>query len=257
MPKVLVLGATGATGSLLVEQLLSLSFEVITIVRSPHRLPERLRNQIEVVEAEISTFSENKLSTILSECDAVVSCLGHNLSFKGVFGQPRKLVTEAIDKVCRVAESISHPLKVVLMSSTGVQNHLLNESSPLTQKAVISILRYAIPPHRDNEQAAAVLVRAPSVNTANSTNITNSTNTMNNQNSTNLEWVIVRPDTLIDQKDVSAYDIETSPIRNVIFDAGQTSRINVANFMARLLSEADLWQQWKGKMPVIYNAELD
>ena len=219
--------------------------------------------KIEVVEAEISTFSDNKLSTILSECDAVVSCLGHNLSFKGVFGQPRKLVTEAIDKVCRAAESISQPLKVVLMSSTGVQNHLLNESAPLTQKAVISILRYAIPPHRDNEQAAAVLVSATSINTANSTNTTssanttNSTNTMNNQNSTNVEWVIVRPDTLIDQTDVSTYDIETSPIRNVIFDAGQTSRINVANFMARLLSEADLWQQWKGKMPVIYNSELN
>ena len=45
MPKVLVLGATGATGSLLVEQLLGLSFEIITIVRSAHRLPERLRNK--------------------------------------------------------------------------------------------------------------------------------------------------------------------------------------------------------------------
>jgi nucleoside-diphosphate-sugar epimerase len=250
MPKVLVLGATGATGSLLVKQLLCCSFEVTAIVRSASRLPDELRDQIKIVEAAISEFPEKELKSILMDCDSVVSCLGHNLSFNGVYGQPRRLVKQAIDKVCRVAESLSHPLKVVLMSSSGVQNQLLDESTPLSQKAVISILRHTIPPHKDNEQAAAVLVNTRSANTDTRSSSTHHCNT------TKIEWVIVRPDTLIDEAEVTAYDLETSPIRNVIFDAGQTSRINVANFMTRLLSDNDLWQRWQGKMPVIYNTEV-
>jgi hypothetical protein len=44
-----------------------------------------------------------------------------------------------------------------------------------------------------------------------------------------------------------------SPIRSAIFDAGQTSRINVGHFMAELITNDDTWQQWHGQMPVIYN----
>jgi hypothetical protein len=109
---------------------------------------------------------------------------------------------------------------------------------------VISILRHTIPPHKDNEHAAAVLVNYHSADT-------HSTDT------SKIEWVIIRPDMLIDNAEVTAYNLESSPIRNVIFDAGQTSRINVANFMTRLLLENDLWQRWQGKMPVIYNTTID
>ena len=37
------------------------------------------------------------------------------------------------------------------------------------------------------------------------------------------------------------------------FNAGKTSRINVGNFMANLINDDDLWNKWKGQMPVIYN----
>jgi hypothetical protein len=68
-----------------------------------------------------------------------------------------------------------------------------------------------------------------------------------------IEWAAVRPDSLTDGGNVTEYDLYISPIRNAIFDAAPTSRINVANFMARLICEDGLWNQWKGKMPVIYN----
>ncbi|OOY35540.1 hypothetical protein BOV90_03935 [Solemya velum gill symbiont] len=45
----------------------------------------------------------------------------------------------------------------------------------------------------------------------------------------------------------------TSPVRNVIFNAGKTSRINVADFMSDLAVKSELWNEWKGKMPVIYD----
>jgi hypothetical protein len=67
--------------------------------------------------------------------------------------------------------------------------------------------------------------------------------------------VAVRPDTLIDEAEVTEFSVHPSPIRSAIFDAGMTSRINVACFMANLVGDEELWNQWKGKMPVIYNRD--
>ena len=71
--------------------------------------------------------------------------------------------------------------------------------------------------------------------------------------SSSLEWIIVRPDTLIDESTVTKYETVPSPVRNAIFSPGQSSRINVANLMSRLGVENELWEEWKGKMPVLYN----
>lgn len=68
-----------------------------------------------------------------------------------------------------------------------------------------------------------------------------------------MEWVVVRPDGLTNEDDVTEYDICVSPSRNVIFNPGKTSPINVAHFMAELITEQDLWSKWAGKMPVVYN----
>ena len=64
----------------------------------------------------------------------------------------------------------------------------------------------------------------------------------------------MRPDGLIDEDTVSSYTVHESPTRSAIFNAGKTSRINVAHFMTELASSESLWQEWKGKMPVIYNS---
>jgi hypothetical protein len=72
---------------------------------------------------------------------------------------------------------------------------------------------------------------------------------------THIEWIAVRPDTLINEAEVSEYTVHPSPVRSPIFNAGKTSRINVANFMACLLKDEELWKQWKFRTPVIYNKE--
>ena len=64
----------------------------------------------------------------------------------------------------------------------------------------------------------------------------------------------MRPDGLINSESVTDYELHPSPIRSPIFNAGRTSRINVAHFMARLITGDDLWSVWRGQMPVIYNS---
>jgi putative NADH-flavin reductase len=237
--KTLVVGATGATGRLLVEQLLDRGQMVKVIVRAADKLPEALRhsNNLSVIEAGIQDLSETELAQHVDGCSAVASCLGHNLTFKGIFGNPRRLVTEAARRLCNAIKSnpASEPAKFVLMNTAGNSNRDINEPISLGQKAVISLLRLLVPPHVDNEKAADYL------------------RTEIGQNEKAIEWVVVRPDSLINEADVTEYELHLSPTRSAIFNAGKTSRINVAHFMADLIADDVAWKKWKGKMPVIYN----
>ena len=239
MKKALVLGASGATGQLLAQILLQKGVDVIAIVRNANSLIniDSSHPSLQIVEAEISEISESDLARHLTECEVVLSCLGHNLTFKGMFGHPRRLVTDAIKKVVKTIESINtnKKFRIILMNTTGNSNRDIPEKPPYSQRVVISLLRLLLPPHVDNENAADFL------------------RIQVGQNNNNTEWAAVRPDGLINEDQVSQYDINVSPIRNVIFNAGTTSRINVADFMSDLAVKSELWDEWKGKMPVIYN----
>lgn len=237
--KILIAGASGATGKLLTEELLNREHEVVVIIRSKERFPEKLRDhpQITIIEAPLLNLSDQELIACVKDCDAVASCLGHNLTLKGMYGQPRKLVTDAAKRLCDAvrANKPDTPVKYVLMNTSGNSNRDLNEPISSGQKIVIGLLRLLIPPHVDNEAAADYL----RINIG--------------QQDKEIEWCAVRPDGLIDEQQVSEYEAYPSPIRSAIFNSGKISRINVAHFMADLITEQSLWEKWKGQMPVIYS----
>ena len=241
MTKALVLGASGATGKHLVSDLLERNIQVIAVVRPSSSLKESIDSNSNYHEllTNITELSDDELLPYLNNCDVVLSCLGHNLTFRGIFGEPRRLVTDTIEKVSRVIDSVKpdKSVRIILMNTTGNSNRDIPEKPPLSQRFVIAVLRLLLPPHVDNEEAADFL------------------RTRVGQNHRFIQWVAVRPDSLINEEAVSAYKIYTSPTRNAIFNAAPTSRINVANFMANLAVNSDLWEQWKGKMPVIYNSD--
>jgi hypothetical protein len=69
-----------------------------------------------------------------------------------------------------------------------------------------------------------------------------------------VEWVAVRPDSLVNDDEESPYEIFDSPIKNILKNSGETSRINVSHFMAELANDDVIWYKWKYKTPVLYNA---
>ncbi|MEM6483661.1 MAG: NAD(P)-binding oxidoreductase [Pseudomonadota bacterium] len=239
MSGALVVGASGATGSLLVAELLDRGINVYAIVRpsSSHMDKSSRFPNYHEISASLGEMSESDLIPLLNESNFVFSCLGHNLTLKGVYGKPRRLVTDAIQKISGAIQTLKpdRKIKIVLMNTTGNSNRDIPEVPPLSQRIVVSIVRVLVPPHADNEQVADFL----------RCNI--------GQDDQFIKWVVVRPDGLTNEDSVTQYSVHPSPTRNVIFDAGSTSRINVANFMVDLASDPDLWGQWKGKMPVIYN----
>lgn len=235
----LIVGASGATGRLLVEQLLKRGQNVRVIVRSPEKLLEFLKNHdhISVIHASLLDLSDAEMAQHVKGCDAVASCLGHNMSLKGIYGHPRRLVTDATRRLCNAikANKSEKPTKFVLMNTAGNSNRDLHEPISFGQRCVIGLVRLLLPPQLDNERAADYL------------------RTIIGQNDGEIEWVVVRPDNLINEDEITEYEVFPSPTRSAIFDAGLTSRIIVAHFMARLITEDETWNKWKGQMPVIYN----
>ena len=236
---VLVVGASGATGRLLVEELLSRGQKVKAVIRSPGNVPEALRNHdsLSIVPANLLELSYDEMTQLVHGCSAVVSCLGHNLTLKGMYGSPRNLVTDATRRLCEAIRA-SEPrdyVKFVLMNTAGNSNRDLDEPISMGQRCVVGLIRRLLPPHLDNEKAADYL------------------RTNGSLNDNVIEWTVVRPDTLVNEKSVTEYEIYPSPTRSAVFNAGKTSRIHVAHFMADLITDDETWKKWKRQMPVIYN----
>ncbi|MFT6267834.1 MAG: hypothetical protein ACJAVV_000633 [Alphaproteobacteria bacterium] len=155
-----------------------------------------------------------------------------------MFGHPRRLVSNAVQRLCDAIKSINPdaPVKYILMNTTGNQNISAGETVSAAQTVVVGLIRHLLPPHADNEVAATYLQ-----------------STLGTSQKM-IEWTAVRPDSLIDEESLTKYNVHSSPTCSAIFDAGKTSRINVAHFMSQLVIDDDTWQKWKGQMPVIYNA---
>jgi nucleoside-diphosphate-sugar epimerase len=236
---VLLVGGTGRTGKRVLEQLLSRGISVRIIVRSAQKLPAGAadNSKLTVVEANLLSLSDEDLLRQVRGCDAVISCLGHVTSFKGVLGPPHDLVTRATTRLCRGIETLqpAKPAKFILMNSVSV-NHPggLDTRRGMFEKAIMWILRGLIPPAKDNQQAANFLY--------------------GNIGMTNpfLQWVAVRPDTLL-EGDVSEYTLHEGLVSS-LFAPDSTNMANVAHFMCELVTNPKAWDDWKGKLPVIINA---
>jgi hypothetical protein len=192
-----------------------------------------------VIQASLLDISDSDLARHVEGCDSVASCLGHNKTFKGIYGQPRRLVTNATQRLCHAVRTnkSERPVRFVLMNTTGNSNRDISEPVSFAQRCVIGLIRLLLPPHVDNEQAADYL------------------RTEIGQKHGDIEWAAVRPDSLIDENKVGEYKVHASPTRSAIFNAGITSRINVGHFMADLITDDEVWGRWKGQMPVIYNLD--
>ncbi len=122
---------------------------------------------------------------------------------------------------------------LTLMNTVGVRHPSSDKKRSLFERFILTLLRHTTPPHRDNETAAAFLVEEIAENIG------------------EVEWCIVRPDTLINGP-VSDYEIVPAPTTG-IFSGRPTTRANVAHFMKTLLEDRELWAEWKFNAPVIMN----
>jgi hypothetical protein len=71
-----------------------------------------------------------------------------------------------------------------------------------------------------------------------------------------IEWVVVRPTDLINGE-VNEYELFDKPQKSLFDGAsgGLATRASVAKSMVDLILTNDLWEEWKGRMPVVHDLE--
>jgi len=236
---VLLVGGTGRTGRRVLEQLLGRGIGVRAIVRSARELPvdAAADPNLQVIEASLLSLGDQDLQRHLRGCDAVISCLGHPLSLRGVLGPPRDLVTRATTRLCRGIEALqgAEPVKFILLSSVSVvRPGGLDTRRGAFERALVWVLRGLLPPARDNQRAADFL------------------HAIVGTSDPFVEWTAVRPDSLL-EGDVSGYTLHEGLVDS-LFAPGSTSMANVAHFMGELVTNPKAWEDWRGRWPVITNA---
>ena len=191
-----------------------------------------------MIEADLLSLSDAELEDHVRGCDAVISCLGHVINLQGVFGPPRDLVTQATTRLCRAIEAVRPevPVRFILMSSVSVNRpgHLDTRRGAL-ERAGLAVLRGLVPPAMDNQRAADFLC------------------TEIGAENPYVQWVVVRPDTLL-EGDVSEYVVHEGLVSSLA-KPDSTNMANVAHFMCELATEPTVWDAWGGKLPVVVNAD--
>jgi hypothetical protein len=238
-PTVLLVGGTGRTGRRVLKQLLGRGVRVRAIVRPGSGLPPDVAGDpgLSVIEASLPSLPDEEMRRHLAGCDAVVSCLGHVLSLKGIFGPPRDLVTRATTRLCRGIEALepAASVKLVVMGSVSVHRPRgLDARRGTFERAFLRLLCGVLPPARDDQQAANFL--PGEIGPDNPV----------------VQWAVVRPDSLL-EGEISEYAVHEGLVDS-LFAPGSTSMANVAHFMCELVTNPGTWAGWQSGLPVIVNA---
>ena len=240
---VLLVGGTGRTGRRVLQQLLDRGIGVRAIVRSKEKLPTEVAGNpdLTVIEASLPSLRVEELEPLVRGCDAVISCLGHVISFKGIYGAPRDLVWRATTGLCRAIEAIqpATPIRFILMSSVSVHHPARPEPRRgKLERAFVAVLRGLLPPAKDNQRAADFLCNEIGA-------------AVHGAYHPFVQWTVVRPDTLLDGE-ISEYLVNEQLVSS-LFKPDSTRMANVAHFMCELATNPQTWASWQGKLPVITN----
>ncbi|XP_048402901.1 flavin reductase (NADPH)-like [Stegostoma tigrinum] len=209
--RLLVLGATGQTGQLLVRQALDHGHMVKAIVRTPSKLTIQHDN-LKVVKANV--FSANSLLEHFSEEDAIMSCLGFPIS---IFSEATGY-TESI-KAIAPAMREAKVTRIIAMTSWYTKPDTAQEASWTIRWLLIPLIRKLLINMQEME------------------------NYLNNE-CQDLKWTVVRPPGLQNasktEKQILTHEGYFVPGPEGIPIGNSVTRGDVARFMLSLVEE-DLW----------------
>jgi hypothetical protein len=211
--------------------------QVRALCRTPSILPEEIRAspKFKALQVkDIAKVKEIEMMEYIQGCDAVLLCLGHTLNFKGVF-LSGLIVKNANVLICNSIEKLqpTQKIKFIQVNTIGVDSP---DGKDKNNRGLGNNLMFKliglVPPFWDSKCAAKYVYSL-------------------GKESKHLEWCCVRPDGLLDNP-VAPYTLyETIPWS--IFAAQTTNRASCADFMCRLALDPVLWEEWKGKFPIVLN----
>ncbi|MFP4597278.1 MAG: NAD(P)-dependent oxidoreductase [Persicimonas sp.] len=199
--KIAIFGATGKTGSHLVEQALEAGYEVTAFVRDPSKLevdPERLR----IVEGDVR--EAESVARAIEGADVVISALGHTPTSKD------DILSVAADHI--LAAMQEHEVeRFITLLGAGVS--LPGDPSSLGRKVMRGMMKLMVGKMLEDAQAHADKVR-----------------------DSDLAWTIVRPPRLTDG--LHTGEVEAGYLK--LGPSNKISRADLAEFMLSQVDD-DTW----------------
>ncbi len=120
MMKIMIIGATGRTGTEVMNQALEAGHEVIAYVRRPEALQPR--KKLKIVGGQLT--DQELMRKTASGCDAIVATLGPKISDRNA-----KLMTTAVPEIISAAKKANVD-RIVILSALGVGETLKNTRYP-------------------------------------------------------------------------------------------------------------------------------
>ncbi|GJQ66250.1 hypothetical protein Trydic_g4304 [Trypoxylus dichotomus] len=130
MERIVIFGSTGKTGIAAVEAAVKKGLHVRAFVRDPSRLPDHLRNSVEVVKGDVLNYVD--VYNAIKDTTAVVSALGTgtDLGPTTVMSEGMKNIVKAMKElevkiisVCLSAFLLYEPTKVPPMFNNVTEDH--------------------------------------------------------------------------------------------------------------------------------------
>jgi putative NADH-flavin reductase len=211
--KILILGITGRTGSLVAEEALRRGYKVVGIAREQSR--------VRVNDAEIVTGTPYDFDTVrkaITGCDAVISTLNIFPKSQSLFGKirsPLDSMSVSINNCVKAMEETGIK-RIVLMTALGVGDSAREIPGLFSFFVKISNIKYAYADHNVQEKIL--------------------------ENS-NLDWTIVRPVGLTDKNDNLSI---LHNIKGVGMIKSTISRNAVAHFIIDCIERGEFIRQKPG-----------
>ena len=210
--KILLLGATGRTGKLILKELLGQRYQINCLVREPEKINETNKN-LTVLKGSPQNFSD--LRKAFKGCDAIISAL--NISRKSDFPwsklkTPPNFLSEVTRNIISLTKA-KEVRRIIVCSAWGVAE--TKTQIPFWFRLLIHYSNIGIA-YRDHE------------------------NQENELKKSSLNWTIVRPSVLTNfkrkRKVIESYQNSPKPKLTI-------SRENVAKFMVDALTRNELIRQ--------------
>ena len=107
------------------------------------------------------------------------------------------------------------------------------------ERLLLLLLDYLLPPHADNVAVLRYLDKE-----------------VDGGKNPHVAFCAVRPSDMHDTPAPSPYTVHAT-LQNGIFKAGSTTRANVGEVMANLVTKPDVWSEWKNSYPQILDVSAD
>lgn len=196
--RILVIGATGATGRQIVEQGLAQGHHVTALVRNPDKF-DMQHNSLQVMKGDV--LDPASLLT-MQEQDAVISSLGS----KKIGLEPVTLLSEGTKNLLQAMESRSVK-RLICITGLGA-GESKGHGGLLYDKLILPLILGRIYDDKDRQEA---VIRQ-----------------------SNLDWTIIRPAVLTNDPPKGNYRV----LRDLTgFTAGKISRADVAAFVLKQLTD--------------------